>query len=350
MSRSVFTPIRKLLPRVCLALLLCLSSAPARAQQQPPPAQDDDVVRVEANLIKLNIGVADRRGYPVTNLTREEFVVYEDGVRQTINSFEPASAPFSIVVLLDMSGSTQKFRLTLKQSALRFLDALAPEDRVAVVSFNDKIKTLQDFTTDRRRVAYAISELAQGGGNTNFYRGLQHSLAQLASEGTKRRKAVVVLTDGIDTEQRKLDGQASSSAQTAEEAVAMLKPEASAPLRAVLDAADRQGVTVYPLALPATNPRLLPTGATPQQAASYHAARERLNTLATRTGGRLHEINRLEDMGRLYAQVAAEVRTLYSLTYQSARAGSQDGRWRAINVEVTRADLIARTRPGYYAR
>ena len=330
--------------RLGLALLLCLSAASLRAQ-----AQDEDVERVEANLIRLNVGVADAKGRAVTDLTQRDFVVYEDGVRQTITSFEPSHAPFSIVLLLDMSGSTLKFRPTLKQSALRFLDALSPEDRVAVVSFNDKIKTLQDFTTDRRKVAYAISELAQGGGNTNFYRGLQHALAQLAHEG-QRRKAVVVLTDGVDTEQRRLDGQASSSAQTEEEAVRMVQPEQSAPLRAVLDAADRQGVTVYPLALPATNPRLLPTGATPQQAASYHAARERLNALAARTGGRLHEINRLEDMGRLYAQVAADVRTLYSLTYQSTRAGAQSGKWRAINVEVTRADLIARTRPGYYAR
>src|SRR3712207_3910653 len=181
--------------RVSLALLLCLFAVPSNAR-----AQDEDVERVEANLVRLNVGVADRQGRAVTNLTRGDFVVYEDGVRQTITSFEPSAAPFSVVLLLDMSGSTLKFRPTLKQSALRFLDALSPEDRVAVVSFNDKIKTLQDFTTDRRKVAYAIAELAQGGGNTYFYRGLQHSLSLLASEG-KRRKAVVVLTDGLDSEQ-----------------------------------------------------------------------------------------------------------------------------------------------------
>ncbi|HEV2762352.1 MAG TPA: VWA domain-containing protein [Pyrinomonadaceae bacterium] len=332
--------------RVSLALLLCLFAVPSNAR-----AQDEDVERVEANLVRLNVGVADRQGRAVTNLTRGDFVVYEDGVRQTITSFEPSAAPFSIVLLLDMSGSTLRFRATLRQSALRFLDALSPEDRVAVVSFNDKIETLNGFTTDRRKSAYAITELAEGGGNTHFYRGLQHSLSLLAREGSKRRKAVVVLSDGIDTEQRNLDRRASSPATTDEEALRLLKPEASPTLRAVLDAADRQGVTIYPLALPASNPKLLPTGATPQQSAIYHAARERMNTLAARTGGRLHEINRLEDMGRLYAQVAAEVRTLYSLTYQSARTGANDnGRWRAINVEVTRADLIARTRPGYYAR
>jgi hypothetical protein len=75
-----------------------------------------------------------------------------------------------------------------------------------------------------------------------------------------------------------------------------------------------------------------------------------MQSLADRTGGRLHEIHRLEDMGRLYAEVAADMRTLYSIAYQSSNAGTRDGRWRAINVEVTRADAIARSRPGYYAR
>jgi hypothetical protein len=75
-----------------------------------------------------------------------------------------------------------------------------------------------------------------------------------------------------------------------------------------------------------------------------------MQSLADRTGGRLHEIHRLEDMGRLYAEVAADMRTLYSIAYQSSNPGTRDGRWRAINVEITRSDAIARSRPGYYAR
>jgi hypothetical protein len=76
----------------------------------------------------------------------------------------------------------------------------------------------------------------------------------------------------------------------------------------------------------------------------------RIQTLADRTGGRLHAINRLEDMGRIYAEVAAEMRTLYSITYQSANARPRDGGWRSITIEVARPELLARTRPGYYAR
>ena len=169
-------------------------------------------MRVDTNLVVLNVGVADRKGSAVTDLTRNDFAVFEDGVRQQIVSFEPAAAPFSLVLLLDMSGSTINFRPTLKQSALRFIDALGPDDRVEVVAFSEKIPTLQHFTSDRRAIGFAIAE-AKGKGSTSLYAALRHSLAELSKEG-KRRKAVVVLTDGLDTEERKLDGRASAEAKT----------------------------------------------------------------------------------------------------------------------------------------
>ena len=329
--------------RIACALfaLLCLSGA-ARAQND-----DEDIVPINSNLVILNVGVADQKGRALTNLSQSDFAVFEDGVKQSVVSFEPSTAPFSLVLLLDMSGSTRNFRPTLKQSAIRFLDALSPEDRVEVVIFSDQVKTLQGFTSDRRKVAFAIDQ-AEGRGDTSLYKALRRSLADLSKEG-KRRKAIVVLTDGLDTEERKLDGSATAEAKTGDEAVATVKPDQSAALRSVLDLADRMGVTVYPLALPSADPtKMLPF--TPQQAAIYSAARTRMQTLADRTGGRLHEIRRLEDMGRLYAEVAAEMRTLYSLAYQSSNAGHRDGKWRAITVEVARPEAIARTRPGYYAR
>jgi VWFA-related protein len=341
---TFFNTFRHKLTKIACALVaLVLLSAAARAQAQDEP----DVVTTSTNLVILNVGVADQKGRAITNLAQSDFNVYEDGVKQSVVSFEPSTAPFSLVLLLDMSGSTINFRPTLKQSALRFIDALGPEDRVEVVAFNDKVQTLKHFTGDRREIAFAINE-AKGKGNTNLYKALRHSLADLSKEG-KRRKAIVVLTDGLDTEERQLDGSATADAKTGDEAVANVKPDQSAALRSVLDLADRLGVTVYPLALPSADPKkMLPF--TPQQAAIYSAARTRMQTLADRTGGRLHEIRRLEDMGRLYAEVAAEMRTLYSLAYQSSNARPRDGKWRAITVEVTRADAIARSRPGYYAR
>jgi VWFA-related protein len=103
----------------------------------PGEAQDvDDVIRTESSLVQLNIGVVDKQGRPITSLTQKDFVVYEDGVKQSIQHFEPVDAPFSLVLMLDMSGSTINFRQQLKLASQRFLDALAPEDRVAVIQFN----------------------------------------------------------------------------------------------------------------------------------------------------------------------------------------------------------------------
>lgn len=328
-----------------LALVLsCVFLTPATASAQDDP---DEVLKVNTSLVQLNVGVVDRQGRAITNLSRRDFSVYEDGVLQPITDFEPNTAPFSLVLLLDLSGSTQSFRPTLKQSAYRFLDALSPNDRVAVVTFNEQVKTRVNFTNDFRKAAKAI-EYVEGKGETHLYKALDYALEMLAQEAS-RRKAIVVLTDGLDTQMKVLDRNSAASARTNDEAVASVKPDESAPLRAVLSAADRQGVTIYPLALPSGDPKRLPF-LIPVQTAIYTAARARIQTLADRTGGRLNEIRRLEDMGRIYAEVAADLRTLYTVFYRPTNTSAPVGRWRAIRIEVSRPELIARTRPGYYGR
>src|SRR5262249_12624400 len=111
---------------------------------------------------------------------------------------------------------------------------------------------------------------------------------------------------------------------------------------------DRMGVTIYPLALPSGDPKRLPLP-DPVINGIYAAARTRLQTLADRTGCRLNEIHRLDEMSRLYAQVAADLRTLYSLGCQPSES-RREGKWREIRVELTYTELIARTKPGYFAR
>jgi Ca-activated chloride channel homolog len=325
------------------ALAVCLLFGHQLADGQTP----DDVVRIDTTLVQLNIGVADRQGKPITDLQRNNFMVYEDGVRQSVMSFESTTTPFSLALLLDMSGSTLSFRQNLKFAAWRFVDALAPEDRVAVVGFNERADLLTKFTADRQQIAWAI-ERAEGRGGTELYTALDYALKQLAGEG-KRRKAIIVLTDGLDTSMRNLDRTASAKASTDEEAIAAIKPEANKALSAVLDGADRQGVTIYPLALPSGDLKRLPI-VSPQITAIYTAARARLDALARRTGGQISDIRHLQDLARTYAAVAADIRTLYTVSYQSSGGPERDGRWRAIRVDIDRPDLIARTRPGYYAR
>jgi Ca-activated chloride channel homolog len=306
---------------------------------------DDDPIKVDSSVVRLNVGVADRKGRPITNLDKENFTIFEDGVKQNIQRFEPVVTPFSVVMILDMSGSTLGFRETIRQSAYRFVDALAPEDRIAVIEFYDKVNLRNDFTNDRKKIGNSIA-VANGRGKTQLYKALDFALNKLAGEG-KRRKAIIVLTDGVDSALRDTDRDLLQKIGETEIPTA-IKPETNDNLNRVLNKADVQGVTIYPLALPTGDPAKL-ADPTPIQVALYNAARFRLQILAQRTGGTLNTINRLEEMGRLYASVAAELRTLYTIEYQSTNE-KRDGKWRAIKIEVSNADLISKTRQGYFAK
>src|SRR5712691_5270542 len=129
---SVILRARLLRTMLSFAALLTFFAVGVQAQQP------DEVIRTDTSLVQLNVGVVDRQGHAITSLSRNDFTVYEDGVLRPIAVFEPTEAPFSLVMLLDMSGSTINFRQQIQQSALRFLDALAPDARVAVVVLNGK--------------------------------------------------------------------------------------------------------------------------------------------------------------------------------------------------------------------
>ncbi|MFZ1702408.1 MAG: VWA domain-containing protein [Pyrinomonadaceae bacterium] len=318
----------------------------AAALAQFVTAQDDDPIRVDSSIVRLNVGVADARGRPVTNLRQSNFEIYEDGVKQQIMRFEPVDTPFSVVIMLDMSGSTLGFRQVIRLSAVRFIDALGPNDRVAVVEFYDKINLRNDFTTDRNTIANSIS-VAEGRGKTQFYKALNFALDKLAKEKS-RRKAIIVLTDGVDSDVKEQDRAILEPLKQPEDIATALKPENSSVLNRVLNRSDAQGVTIYPLALPTGDPDKL-ADPTERQLAMFRVARSRLQLIADRTGGTLNTINRLEEMARLYAVVAADLRTLYTIEYQPDNE-KRDGKWRSIRIDVKDPDLISRTRQGYYAK
>ena len=160
-------------------------------------------------------------------------------------------------------------------------------------SSTTKINLLNDFTTNKAIAAHSIG-VANGVGDTDLYKALEFALKKLGGEGS-RRKAIVVLTDGVDTKMRDIDRKRLENVPDAEAATA-IKPETSESLNSILNRADAQGVTIYPLALPTGDPARL-ADPTPKQIAMFKAARERLKLVADRTGGTLNTINRLEEMG-----------------------------------------------------
>jgi VWFA-related protein len=305
-------------------------------------AQDDDPIKVDTTIVRLNVGVSDRQGRAITTLDKENFTVFEDGVKQNILNFQPTVTPFSVVLMLDMSGSTASFRQNIQLSAYRFIDTLSPNDRIAVIEFYDKVNLRNDFTSDRKVIANSIN-VANGKGKTQFYKALELALEKLSKEG-KRRKAIICLTDGIDTALQDKDRSFLSKFDDAQVPNA-IKPEQNETLSKILNNADAQGVTIFPIALPTGDPKRL-ADPTPRQFAMYSAARNRMQFLADRSGGKLNAINRLEELGKFFGEVAADLRSLYTIEYQPIN-DKRDGKFRSIKIEVDRTDLIARTRQGY---
>jgi Mg-chelatase subunit ChlD len=154
-----------------------------------------EVVKVETDLVAVPVIASDRNDRYVPDMRREEFDLYEDGAKQEIVFFATTSAPFHVVLMLDTSASTQEKLGQIQQSAISFVERLQPEDRIKVISFDDKIRSLSDFTNDRATLGAAIRRTAPGRG-TKLYDAMQLALRSLAR--VEGRKAVVIFTDGVD--------------------------------------------------------------------------------------------------------------------------------------------------------
>src|SRR5689334_1063332 len=171
-----------------------------QAPSGPEEVDSSDVIRVNTTLVTIPVSVMDRDGRYVPNLQKEEFRIWEDGVEQEVAFFQSVDKPFSVVLMLDTSPST-KFRLEdIQDAAISFVNQLRPDDRVMVVSFNDKIQILSEFTTDRGKLNHAIQRARTGDG-TRLYDAVDMVINQQLSR-IQGRKAVVLFTDGVDTTSR----------------------------------------------------------------------------------------------------------------------------------------------------
>src|ERR1044071_2451110 len=160
---------------------------------------DDDVVRVNTDLVVLNLTVTDKAGQYVKALKQSDFKIYEDGVEVTpdmISSFSVHESPYAAVVLLDSSGSMEARFSLARSAAIRFLDGLRPEDVAAVYRFDSKVERVQEFSggRDLAPIAYAI----RAKGMTSLNDAIVEAARTLADR-TEHRKAIVILSDGMDT-------------------------------------------------------------------------------------------------------------------------------------------------------
>lgn len=349
-----------------LTVCSLLAAWPALAQEPPRSPQKDDAatLRVDTDLVSLEVTVTDRAGkQPATNLRAADFVVYEDGVRQQLVSFAATDVPFNLVLLIDTSGSTRDDIALMRRAAQRFLAELRPKDRVALIQFNKQVELLEDLTTERAKIEDALRLLKPGSG-TSFYDAMHLTIDEVLKK-VDGRKAIVALTDGVDSyghltfervlpalEQTnattyflELDTEAFTEAGLLRDCLndnhfefsqKQLNKYHQAESRSNVVTKGEEHCLLSRMERMQINRRL------------YETARRELRELADKSGGRVYPVKQVQQLDAVYAQIAAELRTQYSLAYYPTNE-RHDGKWRTVRVEIKPPGLAARTRPGYRA-
>lgn len=276
-------------------------------------AQDDDVIRVNTDLVVLNLTVTDREGNYVKKLKKSDFKIFEDGVevqQNMIASFSLQESPYAAVVLLDSSGSMEARFSLARSAAIRFLDGLRPEDVAAVYRFDSKVERVQEFSggRDLAPTAYAI----RAKGMTTLNDAIVEASKTLA-ERSEHRKAIVILSDGMDTYSK------ASSVKALESALMI-------------------GATIYAVDMTSLD---VAGSAKRQSAAS-------LKEFAEKTGGRFIATPGGPALRDAFSGIAEELGHQYTISYRPVNT-KRDGKWRALEVKPSREDLTVRTRKGYRA-
>lgn len=276
-------------------------------------AQDDDIVRVNTELVVINATVTDQSGNYVRALRASDFKVFEDGKEvdaKSIVGFSLQESPYASVVLIDSSGSMEQRMVLARSAAIRFLDGLREEDVAAVYRFDSKVVRVQSFSGGRDLAPLAYGIRARG--MTTLNDAIVEA-AQALAERPEKRKAIIVLSDGADTFSK------ASSNKAVESALAI-------------------GASIYAVDMSSIE---LSGSARRQSAAS-------LKGFAEKTGGRLITTPGGPELRDAFKSITEELGQQYTLAYRPVNR-ARDGKWRALEVRVTRPDLNVRARKGYRA-
>jgi VWFA-related protein len=300
----------------------------------PLPGDDiteGDVIRVDSQLVTLNISVIDRgtnRG--LLGLGQSDFKLFEDGQEQRIVQFESSSAPFDLMLLIDLSGSTREVVTLIRAAATRFVSAARPSDRIGIITFAGEAKVVSPFTADRELLRQRIETIDTARGDTKLYDATNFAMEEVLKESKKsRRTAIVLMSDGLDGTIPGVSGQ-QGSRQSYQETLRNIQ--------------EFDGV-LYTLWLNTEYEAMSPLDTQPE---AFDAGHDRMKEMADTGGGVFYAVERLTDLAGAYEQVVADLGTMYSLAYQPSN-NARDGRWRAIRIGVNRTNAVPRGKRGYYA-
>jgi VWFA-related protein len=306
------------------------AGTPAAPATGPQEVDEGDVVRVDTELVTMNVSVINRgtnRG--VADLLRKDFKLYEDGAEQDISHFDSAAAPFNLVLLIDLSGSTKQVVNIIRDAALRFVSATRPADRISVVTFATTPVLVSRLTSDRDALRSRINSIVEPQGSTKVYDSIAFVMDEVLKDaGPSRRNAIVLMSDGLDSTLPNVTGE--GSAIDYKELVGRVQ--------------EFDGV-FYALWLDTEYEALSDLDVQPE---TVDVAHDRMKELAEAGGGMFYEVEKLEDLAGAYERVVTDLGTVYSLGYRPTN-GVRDGKWRAIRIAVARPGAVARGKRGYYA-
>lgn len=307
-----------------------LTKAIDATQLEPDHVDPADVIKTETNLVNLNVSVFNSKSKTfVGSLTKDDFRVLENNEPQTVTYFASTDVPFDLVLLIDLSASTVDKRELIKQSTLRFIEAARPMDRLAIVTFSDTVNVVSPLTLDRTQLAASVTKM-EGLGGTRVWDALKFTLDEvIGPKSLERRRAVVLMSDG-DDEALSRTGELRGSKLTFADLIEQVRQTDTLIVPIYLDTEEKYGNSFL------------------QE--EYENARRALNLLADESGGSYYRARKLADLNGVYEQVINDLGKVYSLGYKPTNA-THDSTWRWVNVSIAnRTDLVARTRPGYYAQ
>jgi Ca-activated chloride channel family protein len=339
---------------VILALLaLSIIGAMASGQSTNPPQQDpQQTEKITTTLVNVPVIVTDRVGRFATGLSRGDFIVREDRVRQKIENFSSTEAPFNVALLIDTSRSTQNKLNAIRRAAQSFIKQLQPNDRVMIVTFDEQVRFISEFTSDRAELERAVKSV-KSSYLTSLYDAVYRTITEKMVP-IQGRKAIVVLTDGVDTASKK---------GSFENTLDLVAATGIISYAIQYETRNDGGALTKPLFLPGRPPKsfisnfsgtssLWPRELRDDSSSQaphrdrYLVAADFMRSLAAQSGALYLRAENIENTSYAFQRIAEELRHQYTLTYVSSNE-QRDGKYRSITVEVANPDLAVRARLGY---
>jgi VWFA-related protein len=303
---------------------LTTDNDPVRSPDVVSPAPTTGVLKKEGEgyllhtdveEVVLNATVLDGTNL-VQNLTKNDFTVYEDGVKQTLISFQHTDLPVSIGLVVDNSGSMYRKRPSVNKSALDLITASNPQDQAFVVNFSDEAFIDCDLTSDVKRLREGLSHIDSRGG-TALYDAVVASADKLVADAKRPKQVLILITDGEDN----------ASSQTLEQTIQRVQ--------------QLSGPEIYTIGL---------LFGDEMSRAEVRHARRALEMLSTETGGMAFFPKSIDQIDQIAAEVARDIRSQYTLGYHSTKPTTVPG-FRRVDVEAESkglGKLTVRTRTGYF--